>query len=110
MSLVIDDETKALAFAAIDFHPLKAEANSWEYCVSDIFKWPKKMLGKAKISHEEKQELDASLADTEEVLIVIYHASEKRPEPLHGHGKSYSFVIHPLSYKLLLSEIGTWRS
>lgn len=107
---MIDDETKELAFAAINSHPLKVEANSWEYCVSDIFKWSKEMLRKAKISDDEKQELEASLADTEEVLIVMYHTAEKKPEPLAGYGKSYNFVIHPISYKLLLSEVGTWRS
>ena len=107
---MIDDKTKALAFAAIKSHPLKAEANGWEYCVSDVFKWSKKMLSKAKISGEEKKELEESLADTEEVLIVVYHTAEKKPEPLGGYGKSYNFVIHPISYNLLLSEVGTWRS
>lgn len=107
---MVDDKTKELAFAAIDSHPLRAEANSWQYCVSDVFKWPKKMLGKAKITDEEKHQIEASLTDTEEVLIVVYHTAEKAPEPLSGYGKSYNFVIHPLSFKLLLSEVGTWRS
>ncbi len=107
---MIDGETKEIAFAAIESHPLKAEADGWEYCVSDIFKSPKKILSKAKISNNEKQELEALLADTEEVLIVVYHTAEKKPEPLAGYGKSYNFVIHPISYKVLLSEVGTWRS
>ena len=107
---MIDDKSKELAFAAIDSHPLKAEANSWQYCVSDVFKWPKKMLSKAKITDEEKHQLEASLTDTEEVLIIVYQTAEKKPEPLSGYGKSYNFVIHPMSYKVLLSEVGTWRS
>ncbi len=107
---MIDDKTKELAFAAIDSLPLKVEANSWQYCVSDIFSWPKKMLGKAKIAEEEKHQLEASLTDTEEVLIIVYYTSEKKPEPLSGYGKTYNFVIHPTTFKLLLSEVGTWRS
>lgn len=107
---MIDDETKNKALAAISSHPLKTEANNWKYYVSDVFKWSKGMLSKAKISDEEKQKLESSLADTEEVLIVVYHTAEKKPEPLSGYGKSYNFVIHPISYELLLSEVGTWRS
>lgn len=107
---MIDDQTKELALAAIKSHPLKVEANSWGYCVSDVFKWPKNMLSKAKISVIERQELDASLADTEDVILVVYHTAEKRPEPLSGYGKSYNFVLHPTSFKLLLFEVGTWRS
>lgn len=57
-----------------------------------------------------KKELEESLVDIEEVLIVVYYTAEKKPEPLSGYGKSYNFVIHPLSYNLLLSEVGTWRS
>ena len=106
----IDDEAKGLAFAAIKSHPLKAEANGWEYCVSDVFKCSKKMLSMTKMSDEEKKELEASLADTEEVLIVVYITAEKKPEPLSGYGKTYNFLIHPTSYDLLLSSVGTWRS
>ncbi len=68
------------------------------------------MLSKAKVSDNEKQELEASLAHTQEVLRVVYYTAGKQPEPLAGYGKSYNLVIHPISYKMLLSEVGTWRS
>lgn len=107
---MIDKKTMELAYAAIQSHPLKIEAFTWEYCVSDVFVASKNILSKANVPEAVKLSLTQSLADTEEVLIVVYHTAERKPEPLSGYGKSYNFAIHPTTYELLLADVGTWRS
>jgi hypothetical protein len=107
---MLTEEQKNKTIASIESHPLKKEALSWSYCVSDIFIHSKEMLNRAKISEEEKAKLDEALSDTEEVVIVVYHTAQEKPEPLSGHGKTYNFVIHPVSNELVWAGTGTWRS
>ena len=107
---MLTEEQKNKAIASIESHPLKKEALGRNYCVSDIFNHSKEILNRAKISEEEKAKLDEDLSDTEEVVIVVYHTAEEKPEPLSGYGKTYNFVIHPVTNKLLWAGTGTWRS
>ena len=98
------------AMAAVESHPLHREAISWVYCPSDIFSMQKAFVERTRLPEDEKSKLRQALADVEELLVVSFWTSDKKPEPLSGTGKQYVFLIHPKSLCVLHADIGTWRS
>lgn len=91
-------------------HPLWAEAAAHAYCESDVFVSEKSLIGRARITDDERNALRSALADAETVLVVSYYTADKKPEPLSGGGKQYGFMLHPHSFALLHAAIGTWRA
>ena len=98
------------ALAAVEGHPLQKEAVRWAHCPSDVFSNQKAFVEKARLPDEEKLRLRNALVDVENVLVVSYWTSEKKPEPLSGTGKHYVFLLHPESLAVLHADVGTWRS
>lgn len=106
----VSEEIARGALAAVAVHPMHAEATSWEHCVSDVFSQPKNFIDRARISDEQRSSLRKNLADVSSVLMVAYWTSDKKPEPLAGFGKLYSFLLHPKTFTVLGADVGTWRS
>jgi hypothetical protein len=98
------------ALAAVAQHPLYKEAVAWPYCESDVFAEPKSFIERARFTEAERCELRASLQAVETLVLVGYWTSSKRPEPLTGGGKLYSFLLHPKSFSVIHAGVGTWRS
>ncbi|MGA4634868.1 hypothetical protein ACPA5B_13415 [Pseudomonas solani] len=98
----VPEPVKLDALAAVQQHPLYQEASAWTYCESDVFYAAKSFVKKVPIP--------LPLVDTESVLMVIYWTSARKPEPLSGFGKTYSFVLHPETLAILFSSVDTWRS
>lgn len=106
----ITDAIAKAALAAVEGHPLQKEAIGWAHCPSDVFSTQKAFVERARIPDEHKLRLRNFLADVENVLVVSYWTSEKKPEPLSGTGKHYVFLLHPESLTVLHADVGTWRS
>lgn len=89
---------------------MHAEATSREHCVSDVFSQPKNFIDRARVPAEQRRSLRKDLADVSFFLMVAYWTSEKKPEPLAGFGKLYSFLLLPTTFAVLGADVGTWRS
>jgi hypothetical protein len=98
------------AMASVANHPLCLEAKTKYYCESEIFEQSKNLIDRAKFSEEERKELHSELENVSTVLLVCFFTSDVEPEPLSGYGKQYAFVLHPESFVVLKSSVGTWRS
>ena len=98
------------ALAAVESHPLRAEAIQWAHCVHDVFAMQKNFIDRARFSEEEKRQLHGALAGEENVLLVSYYTSSKKPEPLAGGGKHYVFLLNPTTLEVLQASVGTWRA
>lgn len=98
------------ALAAVAVHPMHAEATSWEHCVSDVFSQPKNFIDRARMPDGQRSSSREDVADVSDVLIVAYWTSDKKPEPLAGFGKLYTFLLHPKTFAVLVAEVGAWRS
>lgn len=106
----VSKETEQQALAAVASHPLRTEATAWPYCEVDVAEWEKKFVARLRLADEEKTSIQAALQEVETVLVVSYWTSERKPQPLAGGGKQYSFFVHPRSFAVLHSGVGTWRS
>jgi hypothetical protein len=106
----VSEQVAQRAFATIKLHPLQTEALGHPYCFGEVFEESKKLIDHMGLSDDEKSCIQADLADVEAVLMVVYWTSERKPEPLSGGGKHYTFILHPRSFALLHSSVGTWRS
>ena len=106
----VTDDVIQKAIVAVTDHPLHLEATRKFYCVHDIYEKPKEFVDRAKLSDDERKYILTELQDVEAILIVSFFTSDTKPEPLSGFGKLYAFILHPLSYKILSSSVGTWRS
>ena len=106
----VSEHVEQLALAAIAEHPLQKEATGWSYCVSDVFEQPKKFIEHLRLSEVEKVSIQSALHTVDSVLVVSYWTSERKPEPLAGYGKHYAFFVHPTTFSVLHSGVGTWRS
>lgn len=106
----VDVAVVEAALAAVEGHPLQAEAVQWPHCPSDVFEIGKRFIDGARFPAEARAEVSAALADAETVLVVSYWTSSKRPEPLSGGGKHYVFILHPKSLTVVHAGVGTWRS
>jgi hypothetical protein len=106
----VSEQIEQRALAAVESHPLQKEAVGWPHCVSDVYETSKEFVERMTLSKEDKTPIQSALADVETVLMVSYWTSERKPEPLSGGGKHYAFLVHPQSFAVLLSHVGTWRS
>ena len=109
-TISVSDLVATRALAAVELHPLRAEAIQWSHCVHDVFAMPKTFVDRARFSEEEKKQLHAALTNEDTVLLVSYYTSSKKPEPLAGGGKHYVFLLNPTTQEVLQSSVGTWRS
>ncbi len=89
-------------------HPLAIEAMTHSYCHAVVLREPKSFLAQTKFPN--LQEVLAALSDSHEVLLVSYHTSTSQPEPLSGHGRTFDFILHPVTFRILHAASGTWRS
>ena len=103
-----EDETIDRAVAATLDHPLAQQARSHFWCHAVVMRELKSFLASSRSS--EIQAALRLLGDSEHVVIVSYHTSDSRPEPLAGHGSTFDFVLHPDTFTVLGAAIGTWRS
>ena len=106
----VSEAVAKAALAAVEGHPLQKEAVSWAHCPSDVFSTQKTFVERTRLPEEEKSKLRNCLANVENVLVLSYWTSSKKPEPLAGAGKHYAFLLHPESLAVLHAEVGTWRS
>ena len=106
----VSEATATRALAAVESHPLHKEATAWAHCVHDVFAMSKTFIERARLSEEERSKLRLALEDEESILLVSYYTSLKKPEPLSGGGKHYVFLLHPNTFEVLSSSVGTWRS
>ena len=106
----VSDQTERQALAAVASHPLRAEATAWPYCEVDVAEWEKAFVARLRLPDDEKAGIQSGLEAVETVLVVTYWTSERTPQPLSGGGKHYSFFVHPRSFAVLHSGVGTWRS
>ena len=106
----VPEEVEQRALAAVAAHSLHVEAKAWPYCVSDVFEEAKTFVERLRLTDEEKAAVQSALQDVETVLVVSYWAAERKPEPMAGGGKHYAFFVHPQSFVVLHSGVGTWRS
>ncbi|NHZ38313.1 hypothetical protein [Massilia rubra] len=96
--------------SAVAFHPLHTEAIGWAHCVSDVFAQPKSFLDHASISDEKRKSIHEALEGVSTVLLASFWTSDKKPEPLSGFGKLYTFLVHPENFEIFLAEVSIWRS
>ena len=89
-------------------HPLAMEAMTYSYCHAVVMREPKSFLSGTKFS--DLQVILAALSDSDEVLLVSYQTSTSRREPLSGHGRTFDFILHPMTFNILQTGSGTWRS
>ena len=89
-------------------HPLAIEAMTFAYCHVVVMREPKSFLSRTQFS--DLQAVQAALSDSDDVLLVSYHTSTSLPEPLSGHGRTFDFILHPMTFNILQSGSGTWRS
>lgn len=106
----MSEQVEQQALAAVAAQPLRAEATSWPYCVSDVFEQPKTFVERMRLPNEQKAAIQSSLQAVETVLVVSYWTAKRKPEPMSGGGKHYVFFVHPESFSVLHSGVGTWRS
>jgi hypothetical protein len=106
----VSDDVIKKAITSIENHPLHLEAKSKFNCVHDVYEKSKTFIDRAKFSDEQRKDIRKELEDVATILIVSYFTSDTKPQPLSGFGKHYVFILHPLSYKLLSTSVGTWRS
>jgi hypothetical protein len=106
----VPEDVVQKAIESVKDHPLHLEAKSKFYCVHDVYEKSKDFVDRAKLSDDERINIHKELVDVETLLIVSFFTSDTKPEPLSGFGKHYAFILHPLSYKVLLASVGTWRS
>lgn len=106
----VSKQTEQRALAAVAGHPLQMEARNWPYCVSDVFEESKTFIDRLRLSEEDKANIQSALQAVDSVLVVSYWTSERKPEPLAGSGNHYAFFVHPQSFAVLHSGVGTWRS
>lgn len=109
-TMSVSESVAIQALAAVESHPMRAEAAQWTHCVHDVFSMPKAFIDRAPFLEEEKGQLHTSLANEESIIVVSYYTSSKKPEPLGGEGKHYVFLLNPTTLEVLKSSIGTWRS
>jgi hypothetical protein len=106
----VTQQAKDRAKIAVSEHPLWAEATAHVYCEGDVFSIEKEFVERAQITEKDRDALRAALADVDTVLVVAYYTAEMKPEPLTGSGNLYNFLLHPDSFSVLHSDVGTWRS
>ncbi|MFG6456561.1 hypothetical protein [Roseateles sp. BYS96W] len=106
----VSEKVEQQALAAVAVHPLHVEAKSWAHCVSDVFEEAKTFVERLRLTDEEKAAVQSALQDVKTVLVVSYWTAERKPEPMTGGGKHYAFFVHPQSFVVLHSAVGTWRS
>ena len=98
------------AFDAVKSHSQFLEADSHAYCEPMLMVEPKSFLDRMKIPDKSMGHISAELSSAESVIILSFITSESQPEPLSGHGKQYIFLIHPETFEILHTTVGTWRS
>jgi len=106
----VSEKTESQALAAVTAHPLRMEATAWPYCEVDVAEWEKTFVARLRLTDKEKASIQSALQAVETVLVVTYWTAERQPQPLSGGGKHYSFFVHPQSFSVLHSGVGTWRS
>jgi len=89
-------------------HPNAQAAMNCFWHHATVMLEPKSFLERSRLP--EIESALAALHDCVEVLLVSYHTSATRPEPLAGHGQTFDFVLHPNTYEILAATTGTWRS
>lgn len=102
------DELVDTAVAATLAHPLAQEALGFYWHHAVVLVEAKEFLSGIK-----KPEIRAALprlAGCSDVLLVSYHTSDTKPQPLSGAGRTFDFVLHPKTFEILASSTGTWRS
>ncbi len=106
----VQDKAELQALAATESHPLQKEATGWPYCASDVYEESKKFIDRLRLSDEERSSIQSALSEVETVLVVSYWTAERKPEPMCGGGKHYTFFVHPRSFAVLHAGVGTWRA
>lgn len=106
----ISDDVKRRAFAAVAEHALHIEALAWPHVVSEVELESLELILRTRFPEEDKEMISVSLGSETTVLVVSYFTAAQAPQPLSGGGKHYIFLVHPTSFELIYSRIGTWRA
>lgn len=91
-------------------HPLGLEARSHFYCHAIVMVQSPSLLDGCRLELGVLARIKTALGDSESVVLVSYHTSTVRPEPLAGGGESFNFVLHPANLEVLYGGKGSWRS
>lgn len=106
----VSEQTKRRALASVAGHPLQIEATGWAYCACDVFEESKNIIDRMRLTGHQMASLQTELQSVDSVLLVSFWSSETTPKPLSGGGKYYAFLVHPQTFAVLHSVVGTWRS
>lgn len=106
----ISDDVKRRAFASVAGHALHKEASAWPHVVAEVELMSSEFIRRTRFPEDDKEMISISLGSETTVLAVSYFTAEQAPQPLSGCGKHYVFLVHPVSFELIYSRVGTWRS
>jgi hypothetical protein len=106
----LSEAEKQQALVSVASHSLYIEASAWPHCTIEAEVEPIEFVDRTRFPEADKKEIATALAGESTFILVSYMTSEQKPQPLTGGGKHYIFLIHPVSFEVIYSRTGTWRS
>ena len=103
-------EIEQRALLAIERHPKYRKARRYRYCSAEVRVEPKSFVECFHFKDEVKAAIRECLKDVENCVIVSVMTSRNPPQPLSGCGRTFYFVLHPLTLAVLHSHVGFWIS
>jgi hypothetical protein len=99
------------AFAAVAGHADFTNALSHPVCHAVIMIEPTSFLERSHWPNEIKREISNKLHDSDSVVLLSFMTSDiERSEHFTGGGVSYDFVIHPRTFAIIHTALGSWRT
>lgn len=107
---LVSEMEKLRAVASVTSHPLYREVVAWPHYTVDVEAEAIEFIARTRFSEEDKTSIAKALVGEGIVLQVSYMTSEHERQSLSGGGKHYIFLVHPVSFEVIYSRIGTWRA
>ena len=104
-------DVRRSAFASVADHPNFALALTHPVCHAVIMLEPKYFFDRSRWPDVTKAAIIDWLHDADLVVLLSFMTSDiARTEHFTGCGISYDFVIHPRTYAVLHTALGSWRT
>ncbi len=98
-------------FAAVAEHSEFMNALAHPVCHAVIMIEPKSFFDSSHWPNEIKRKISKLLHDTDSVILLSFMTSDiERTEHFTGGGVTYDFVIHPSSFAIIHTALGSWRT